>query len=129
VRIHYPYDAPAGLTLRVVGASEHRGERFVIAYQPDGTRTRVPQWMTCPESARLSVHSPPRLSIASLRVLRLEVDSASSLLPGKHVETRENPAEVVVIDDDQGISGSGVSRPDFDRLLVAICQRSRCFAR
>jgi DNA invertase Pin-like site-specific DNA recombinase len=31
-------------------------------------------------------------------------------------------AEVVVIDDDLGISGSGVSRPGFERLLVAICE-------
>lgn len=31
-------------------------------------------------------------------------------------------AEVVVIDDDLGISGSGVSRPGFDRLLAAICR-------
>jgi len=30
--------------------------------------------------------------------------------------------EVVVIDDDLGISGSGVSRPGFDRLLAAICR-------
>ncbi len=31
-------------------------------------------------------------------------------------------ADVVVIDDDLGISGSGVSRPGFDRLLAAICR-------
>jgi excisionase family DNA binding protein len=31
-------------------------------------------------------------------------------------------SEVVVIDDDLGISGSGVSRPGFDRLLAAICR-------
>ena len=31
-------------------------------------------------------------------------------------------AEVVVIDDDLGMSGSGVSRPGFDRLLAAICR-------
>ena len=30
--------------------------------------------------------------------------------------------EVVVIDEDLGISGSGVSRPGFDRLLAAICR-------
>jgi DNA invertase Pin-like site-specific DNA recombinase len=33
-------------------------------------------------------------------------------------------AEVVVIDEDLGISGSGVSRPGFDRLLAAICRGS-----
>jgi len=31
-------------------------------------------------------------------------------------------SEVVVIDDDLGISASGVSRPGFDRLLAAICR-------
>src|SRR5262249_50761637 len=30
--------------------------------------------------------------------------------------------EVIVIDDDLGRSGSGVSRPGFERLLVAICE-------
>jgi len=30
--------------------------------------------------------------------------------------------DVVVIDDDLGVSGSGVSRPGFDRLLAAICR-------
>src|SRR5271165_3441014 len=30
--------------------------------------------------------------------------------------------EVVVIDDDLGRSGSGVSRPGFERLLAAICE-------
>src|SRR3712207_6550347 len=31
-------------------------------------------------------------------------------------------SEVVVIDDDLGRSGGGVSRPGFERLLVAICE-------
>ena len=31
-------------------------------------------------------------------------------------------AEVVVIDDDLGVSASGVARPGFDRLLAAICR-------
>ena len=30
--------------------------------------------------------------------------------------------DVVVIDDDLGRSGSGVSRPGFERLLAAICE-------
>ena len=30
--------------------------------------------------------------------------------------------EVVVIDDDLGRSGSGVSRPGFERVLTAICE-------
>ena len=30
--------------------------------------------------------------------------------------------EIIVIDDDLGRSGSGVSRPGFERLLVAICE-------
>ncbi len=30
--------------------------------------------------------------------------------------------DVVVVDDDLGVSGSGVSRPGFERLLVAICE-------
>lgn len=30
--------------------------------------------------------------------------------------------EIVVIDDDLGRSGSGVSRPGFERLLAAICE-------
>lgn len=30
--------------------------------------------------------------------------------------------DVVLIDDDLGVSGSGVSRPGFERLLVAICE-------
>ena len=31
-------------------------------------------------------------------------------------------SDVVVIDDDLGVSGSGVARPGFDRLLAAICR-------
>src|SRR5258708_19662539 len=31
--------------------------------------------------------------------------------------------DVTVIDDDLGRSGSGVSRPGFERLLAAICER------
>ncbi len=30
--------------------------------------------------------------------------------------------EVVVVDDDLGRSGSGISRPGFERLLAAICE-------
>ena len=30
-------------------------------------------------------------------------------------------ADVVVIDDDLGVSGGGVARPGFERLLAAIC--------
>jgi DNA invertase Pin-like site-specific DNA recombinase len=30
--------------------------------------------------------------------------------------------DVVLVDDDLGISGSGVSRPGFERLLVAVCE-------
>jgi len=33
--------------------------------------------------------------------------------------------DVVVIDDDLGRSGSGVSRPGFERLLAAICEEQR----
>lgn len=32
-------------------------------------------------------------------------------------------AEVEIIDEDQGTSGSGVRRPGFDRLLAAVCRR------
>jgi len=31
-------------------------------------------------------------------------------------------SDVVVIDDDLGRSGSGISRPGFERLLAAICE-------
>ena len=38
--------------------------------------------------------------------------------------------DVTVIDDDLGRSGSGVSRPGFERLLAAICEgRVRCGVR
>jgi len=69
--------------MRVVGRSVHEDEEFLIAVQPDGTRTLLPAWMLRPESANLVVADGfPRFPLTVLATLRREIEAVLSLPPG-----------------------------------------------
>ena len=48
--------------------------------QPDGTLAQLPIWMTEDRAAEMMVTEIPRISLATLRELRLELDAWQSLV-------------------------------------------------
>ena len=50
--------------------------------QPDGTLAQVPDWMMGEGAKAMTAHDTPRLSLACLRGLRLELDSCLKLTRG-----------------------------------------------
>lgn len=52
----------------------------MIIRQPDGTLAHLPIWMTEDRAEAMKVMERPRLPLAHLRELRLEVDACLSLL-------------------------------------------------
>ena len=77
-RIYYSFHPQVGHEVEVLGRSRLDSGDFLIIQQPDGTRAHVPQWMTQPEAGHMPMHSPPRLSLSSLRELRLVLDAVLS---------------------------------------------------
>ena len=62
--------------MSVIGRSIHKGEEFLIAIQPDGTRVLLPAWMFRPESADFAVaDGPPRFPLGVLASLRRELEA------------------------------------------------------
>ena len=83
VTVHYRYHPLAGAGMRVVGRSVQNGQEFLIAVQPDGTRTLLPAWMSRPESAKFVVSDAlPCFPLAVLANLCRELEAVLSLLPG-----------------------------------------------
>src|SRR5215471_15426544 len=69
-----------GETVIVTGRNRHGGEVALTVRQPDGTLAQLPIWMTEDQAAAMMVTQIPRLSLACLHELRLELDAWQSLL-------------------------------------------------
>lgn len=62
------------------GCRRHGDEVALIIQQPDGTLAQLPLWMTSHRAAEMMVTEIPRLSLAMLRELGLELDGWQSLV-------------------------------------------------
>jgi hypothetical protein len=78
--IRYGFHPRCGETVIVTGRNRHGGEVALTVRQPDGTLAQLPIWMTEDQAAAMMVTQIPRLSLACLRELRLELDAWQSLL-------------------------------------------------
>ena len=78
--IRYGFHPRCGETVIVTGRNRHGGEVALTVRQPDGTLAQLPIWMTEDHAAAMMVTQIPRLSLACLRELRLELDAWQSLL-------------------------------------------------
>jgi hypothetical protein len=67
-------------TVIVTGRNRHGGEVALTVRQPDGMLAQLPIWMTDDQAAAIMVTQIPRLSLACLRELCLELDAWQSLL-------------------------------------------------
>jgi hypothetical protein len=80
VTFRYGFHPRCGETVIVTGRNRHGDEVALTVRQPDGTPTQLPIWMTEDRAAAMIVTEVPRLSLACLRELRLELDAWQSLL-------------------------------------------------
>jgi hypothetical protein len=78
--IRYGFHPRCGETVIVRGRNRHGGEVALTVRQPDGTLAQLPIWMTEDQAAAMIVTQIPRLSLACLRELHLELDAWQSLL-------------------------------------------------
>jgi hypothetical protein len=78
--IRYRFHPRCGETVIVRGRNRHGEEVALTVRQPDGTLAQLPIWMTEDHAAAMMVTQIPRLSLACLRELRLELDAWQSLL-------------------------------------------------
>jgi hypothetical protein len=78
--IRYRFHPRYGETVIVSGCRRHGEEVALIIRQPDGTLAHLPIWMTEDRAEAMKVMERPRLPLAHLRELRLEVDACLSLL-------------------------------------------------
>jgi hypothetical protein len=78
--IRYDFHPRCGETVVVRGRNRRGDEVALTVRQPDGTLAQLPIWMTEDQAAAMMVTQIPRLSLACLRELRLELDTWQSLL-------------------------------------------------
>ena len=78
--IRYGFHPRCGEAVIVTGRNRHGDEVALTVRQPDGTLAQLPIWMTEDRAAAMMVTKIPRLSLACLRELRLELDAWQSLL-------------------------------------------------
>lgn len=78
--IRYGFHPRCGETVIVMGRNRHGDEVALTIRQPDGTLAQLPIWMTEDRAAAMMVTGIPRLPLACLRELRLELDACLSLL-------------------------------------------------
>ena len=78
--IRYGFHPRCGQTVIITGRNRHGDEVALTVRQPDGTLAQLPIWMTEDHAAAMAVTQVPRLSLACLRELRLELDAWQSLL-------------------------------------------------
>jgi hypothetical protein len=78
--IRYRFHPRYGETVIVAGCRRHGEEVALIIRQPDGTMAHLPVWMTEDHAEAMMVTESPRLPLAHLRELRLELDACLSLL-------------------------------------------------
>jgi len=68
--VNYPYHPRFAEQIQVVGIRRHRGERCCVIAVNDGRRELIPEWMTNPHCAEISIVLLPRLDVSALRNLR-----------------------------------------------------------
>src|SRR4051794_23384946 len=78
--IRYGFHPRCGETVIVTGRNRRGDEVALTVRQPDGTLAQMPIWMTEDRAAAMMVREIPRLPLACLRELRLELDAWQSLL-------------------------------------------------
>ena len=78
--IRYGFHPRCGETVIVTGRNRHGDEVALTIRQPDGTLAQLPVWMTEDLAEAMMVTEIPRLSLACLRELRLELYACLSLL-------------------------------------------------
>ena len=78
--IRYGFHPRCGETVIVTGRNRHGDEVALTIRQPDGTLAQLPIWMTEDRAEAMRVTEIPRLALACLRELRLELDACLSLL-------------------------------------------------
>ena len=78
--IRYGFHPRCGETVIVTGRNRHGDEVALTIRQPDGTLAQLPIWMTEDRAAAMMVTEIPRLSLACLGELRLELDACLNLL-------------------------------------------------
>ena len=80
--IRYSFHPRCGTTVEVRGRRRQGDEVVLIIRQPDGTLAQLPVWMTEDRAAAMAVTGSPRLPLACLRELRLELDACHNSLGG-----------------------------------------------
>lgn len=78
--IRYGFHLRCGETVVVTRHYRHGDEVALTIRQPDGSPAQLPIWMTEDRAAAMEVAEFPRLPLACLRELRLELDACQSLL-------------------------------------------------
>jgi hypothetical protein len=78
--IRYRFHPRYGQTVIVTSRNRRGNDVAVTIRQPDGTLAQLPIWMTEDSAEAMAVTEIPRLPLAHLRELRLELDACLSLL-------------------------------------------------
>ena len=78
--IRYRFHPRFGETVIVAGRNRHGDDVALTIRQPDGTLAQLPIWMTEDWAEAMMVTEIPRLPLAYLRELRLELDACLGLL-------------------------------------------------
>ena len=78
--VRYRFHPRYGEMVIVAGRNRRGDEVALIIRQPDGTLAQLPIWMTEDWAEVMMVTEIPRLPLAYLRELRLELDACLSLL-------------------------------------------------
>jgi hypothetical protein len=97
----------------VRGRNRHGDEVALTIRQPDGTLAQLPIWMTEDQAAAMMVTQIPRLSLACLRELRLELDTWQSLLrDGSRREGDEHAASAAETSPTRPLRAQGPTGAD-----------------
>jgi hypothetical protein len=89
--VNYPYHPRFGEQIQVVGIRRHRGERCCVIAVNDKRRELIPEWMTNPHWAEISIVLWPQLDVSALRNLRRLLNcEILSLLDRAKPETRRD---------------------------------------
>ena len=78
--IRYRFHPRYGETVIVAGRNRHGDDVALTIRQPNGTLVQLPIWMTEDWAEAMMVTEIPRLPLACLRELRLELDACLGLL-------------------------------------------------
>jgi len=92
--VNYPYHPRFGEQIQIVGIRRHRGESCCVIALHNGRCELIPEWMTNPHWAEMSIVLLPRLDVSALRSLRRLLNSdILSLLDQAKPETRRDNEE------------------------------------